>query len=94
MNDQTSSGHVQNPILDDGGAGIQRGLCGEIESQCCVGNFHDKLEVGGLGIPGNDGRKRAVQDDQIGLRFIKPVIARTNIYWGFSIHEVRFKNLL
>jgi hypothetical protein len=93
MNDQASPGHVENPIFDDGGAGIKRGLCVEIERQCCVGISTISLRSEGWGFPETivvKGRLKTIRSGSGSLS----LFAGTNIYGRFSLNEVRFKNLL
>ncbi len=49
MNDEAAGGKIQDPIFGDAGAGVERGLDGEIEGEGGVGDLDDEIEVARLG---------------------------------------------
>ena len=50
MDDQAASGDVEDPILDDSGAGVEASLDVEVETQRAVGDFDYEGKIAGLGL--------------------------------------------
>jgi hypothetical protein len=50
MHDQPAARQVQDPIFDDSGSGVERGLDGEIESQGGVRDLYNEIQSFGCGL--------------------------------------------
>jgi len=50
VHDESAGFHIEDPIFDNAGAGVQSGLFGEIESERGVGYFDYQAKVAWLGV--------------------------------------------
>jgi hypothetical protein len=73
---------IDDPIFADAEAGIERQLCGAVETDGAIRDFNQKQHIGGAGAVAGGVEIGAVpQNGKVGLRLV-PLIQADGVLWG------------
>jgi len=79
VHDHAAAGNVQHPILDDAGAGVERGFGAEVKTKRGIRHFDGQMQIVRLRVFLYEMGKIPLQYDEIRLRLVGRIVLRRHI---------------